>query len=139
LTAVIAISITVLQLGSNNIFNSFLSTTVAGLYLSYLIPISILLWKRFCHASIDFGPWKMEYRGYSWGWIANSVSVVFIVWLVIFSFFPQELPVTGENMNWSCVFFAMAMAIGALLYIFYARKHYHGPQRRDRVFSGRRE
>lgn len=61
-------------------------------------------------------------------WIANIVSIVYIVLTTVLFFFPEDLPVTGNNMNYCIVVFAIWMFICTAWWFIHGRKHYTGPK-----------
>jgi len=70
--------------------------TTSSLYISYLIPIILLVMKRFRKEPITFGPWTLG----RWGMPVNLFAIVFGIFVCIFVPFPTILPVTAENMNY---------------------------------------
>jgi choline transport protein len=120
LTAIIC----VINIASSVAFNAIVSLTIAGLFISYLIPITLLAIKRITDpSSIPWGPWKLG----RFGLLVNIFSVAFLMVSVVFSFFPPLVPVTLESMNWSCLVFSGAVLLGLVFYIVSGRKVYRGP------------
>lgn len=62
-------------------------------YISYAIPVVLLMLqkRRIPHP----GPF---YLG-KWGWLANSVLVIWAIFSLVFYSFPYVMPVTGTNMS----------------------------------------
>lgn len=62
-----------------------------------------------------------------WGIINNAFACgfIFVVW--VFSFFPTELPVDAESMNYSSVIFAGVLLAAMGYYFWRGRKEYVGP------------
>lgn len=106
-------------------FNAIVSLTIAGLFISYLIPICLLMQKRFNRdPTLKPGPFALP-RGF--GLLVNGFSACYLVISTVFSFFPPELPVTLDNMNWSCLMFWGTVLLGLVFYAVRGRKNYEGP------------
>ncbi|KAI4127645.1 MAG: hypothetical protein LQ338_003093 [Usnochroma carphineum] len=66
-------------------------------------------------------------------WFANLLSVwqlgiAYVIVTTIFFLFPPELPVTGSNMNYCIVAFAIIILISAVQWFVDGRKNFKGPQ-----------
>ncbi|MCJ1299474.1 hypothetical protein MMC08_002266 [Hypocenomyce scalaris] len=85
-----------INVGSTVAFNAIVSLTIAGLFTSYMIPIILLIIKRFKGDYIRWGPWRLGLAGL----YINIISVCFLTISIVFSFVPPELPVTAVTMNW---------------------------------------
>ena len=48
-----------------------------------------------------------------------------MIWF--FTFWPTELPLTAENMNYSILLFGAAIAFSVIYYYFKGRREYQGP------------
>lgn len=104
--------------------SAIVSLTEAGLFLSYLIPIFLILVKKIRGESIRYGPWRLNFV---FGVAANTFSAIFLVISVFFSFFPPAIPVTAVTMNWSIAVFWGFVILGLIWYGIHGRKQYHGP------------
>ncbi|KAJ5722583.1 Amino acid/polyamine transporter I [Penicillium malachiteum] len=123
LCAFITALICVINVGSSAAFNAIISLTTAGLFASYEISIILMLIKKIKGESIPYGPWTLG----RFGIVINIASISFLTIAIFFSFFPEELPVTAENMNWSVVVFSGELIIGLVWYAVRGRKVYNGP------------
>ncbi|CEN60862.1 amino acid/polyamine transporter I [Aspergillus pseudodeflectus] len=86
-----------IYLGSSTAFNSMLGAAVTINNVAYLIPISTnMLTGR---ANMHKGVFHMG----KWGWLVNGVAVGWLLFAIIFFSFPYNMPVTVENMNYTCV------------------------------------
>lgn len=123
---VVTALICLINIGSTVAFNALVSLTIAGLFTSYLIPISLLIQKRIRAEDTDipFGPWKM---GRVVGLGVNILSAAYLVISIVFSFFPPATPVTLLTMNWSIVVWGGVLLIGIAWYAIRGRKQYSGP------------
>ncbi|PWY92298.1 amino acid transporter [Aspergillus heteromorphus CBS 117.55] len=113
----------IINIGSSAAFNAMISLTTAGLFSSYEIAIVLITLKKIKGEPIPYGPWAMG----RWGILVNIASICFLTITIVFSFFPEELPVTATNMNWSVVVFFGEFFLGFGWYIVRGRKSYNGP------------
>ena len=121
--AALTAAICLINIGSTVAFNAIVSITLAGLFISYMIPIVLLILKRVRGEHVRMGPWTMGRLGLP----VNIISVCFLTISVFFSFFPPAVPVTLVTMNWSCVMFGGIVILGLAWYAVIGRKQYHGP------------
>ncbi|KAJ5622402.1 hypothetical protein N7528_005634 [Penicillium herquei] len=87
-----------IYLGSSTAFNSMMSSAVTINNLAYIVPIltNVLLFRRTMHR----GPFALNQF---WGMVVNIVSVLWLIFAIIFFSFPFEMPATAANMNYTCV------------------------------------
>lgn len=65
----------------------------------------------------------------SWfAWIANIIGLVYIIITTVLFFFPPDLPVDGNSMNYCIVVFGIWMLICAVWWFVSGRKNYTGPK-----------
>lgn len=97
LVAAVIAALGCLYLGSSTAFNSMLGAAVTINNVAYLIPISTnMLTGR---ANMHKGVFHMG----KWGWLVNGVAVGWLVFAIVFFSFPYNMPVTVQNMNYTCV------------------------------------
>ena len=123
LSTVVASLICLINVGSTAAFNAIVSLTIAGLFTSYMIPITLLVMKRFKGDEIRWGPWRLGRAGLP----INVCALAFLFISTLFSFFPPATPVTAVSMNWSVVVFMGGIIIGLVFYAVRGRKIYTGP------------
>ncbi|KAH8886574.1 amino acid permease [Thozetella sp. PMI_491] len=114
-----------IYLGNSTAFNAILSMAIIGMYLSYLLPIVLMLcYGRQKLQPSEYGPFKLGY------WLGTLLNIVSILWgtlAIIFSTFPSILPATQENMNYSIVVMSGWAVFGAIYYVIYGRKKFQMP------------
>lgn len=123
MTGLFNLFLALIILVSATAFNAAVSLTLAGLSISYIIPILLLMVRRFRNGPLKYGPWRLGRAG---TWI-NAFSVCYLIITTVFSFFPPELPVTVSNMNYSTLVFAIVVILGLGHYTVFARNTYTGP------------
>ena len=124
--------ITVLQmllgfiyLGNTTAFNAILAMAIIGMYLSYLLPIVyMLIHGRPKMQRLDFGPFHL---GRGLGVVLNMISIVWLIVVIIFSTFPNFMPVTPQNMNYSSVVMAGWLVFGTVYYFAGGRRKFRVP------------
>ena len=157
LTATISMLLQLINLGSSAIFDDVTSITVAGLYSSYLIAVSLLLWRR-CQGHISLfhdnsakisessekpgsvrkpqtltntvnAPltWGPWHVPGIWGIALNGFVCVFLAVAWFFSFWPTTLPVTPANMNYNAILWGGVVILSVTYYLFRGRNEYNGP------------
>jgi len=141
-----------INIGSTTVFNDVISLALEGLFTSYFIALSLLLWRRLrgdiaeesdapeviqeesmqSEKQLRWGPWRI--KGYL-GVVTNIVGCVYLLIMIFFCFWPAVLPVTPINMNYSSLIWG-AVAIGSVLYyLVWAHKIYEGPLVEVGVFA----
>ncbi|KAI4611129.1 hypothetical protein J4E83_008072 [Alternaria metachromatica] len=156
-TSFIACLLALVNIGSTTAFNGVISVAIAGLFSSYLLTSSLLLYRRCTGAilppseSFDtdsqsttsdgmvravWGPWRLPG---SIGIANNVFACAYLSFVFFFSFWPSFAEVTPANMNWAILVTGTIAVISAVYYAVWARKTYHGPvvEIDERDFSGR--
>lgn len=107
--------------GSTAAFNSFTGVATICLSISYGLPVLI---------SMIRGREDVKRSTFSlgaFGWVINSITVVWIILATVLFSMPYILPVTASGMNYASVVFAGFAFISVVWYFVYARKHFTGP------------
>ncbi|KAL8716326.1 MAG: hypothetical protein Q9220_000231 [cf. Caloplaca sp. 1 TL-2023] len=142
LSTLVACLLALINIGSSVAFNDVISLTISGLYSSYLICLTLLLWRRStnfikssAHESTDLSDgidnmrliWGPFHLPGVWGIINNGVAWVFTVITLFFSFFPPATPVTPATMNYNALVFGSVVLFSIIYYSVYAKDHFRGP------------
>lgn len=85
-SSIIVGALGLIYLGSSTAFNSMIISCISLLYVSYLIPILCLWYRR---RSIRHGPFWLGRLG----WVANLVTVCWTIFSVVMYSFPATMPV----------------------------------------------
>lgn len=120
---IIAVVLSLLNLGGSSAFNSILGLVTGALGLTYAISISCILWRRLFEEPLPPARWSLGRFGVA----VNLFSLVYEVFTVTISFFPIDRSVTAETMNWGCLMFGGAAIICIFWYVIRGRKEYKGP------------
>ncbi|KAE8856390.1 hypothetical protein PTNB73_09655 [Pyrenophora teres f. teres] len=112
LTSIIASLLGLINIGSTTAFNGVISVAIAGLFSSYLLTSSLLLYRR-CTGAI-LPPVKPLTQ------TPHPQPLTACFW-------PSFAEVTPANMNWAILVTGAIALLSAVYYAAWARKTYHGP------------
>ena len=141
LTTGLACVLALIVLGSSTVFNDIVSLSVVGLFGSYLLVASLLLWRRLRGdinlypssgdvltnlpgKELTWGPWRIPGV---WGIVTNSFAIVYLVIVFFFSLWPPGNHPTAATMNYSSLMFGGTMIFSVFYYFVRARDVYTGP------------
>ncbi|KAL5355611.1 amino acid/polyamine transporter I [Aspergillus floccosus] len=141
LTMTVCCLLGLINIGSSVALNAVVSMAVSGLYLSYLMVGSLLLYRRLTGAisAYDHGGdgavnvpgaqlvWGPFHVPGIWGKLVNGYAVIYMVIVVFFSFWPSQMEVNKTTMNFSVVGTVGTIILALLYYVLRARKVYQGP------------
>ncbi|KAF7717050.1 Uncharacterized protein PECH_000756 [Penicillium ucsense] len=124
--------LSVINVASETALSAILALSTSSLYVSYLIPIAMMIIRRFdtSRGPIPFGPWKLG----RYGLPINIISLIYGIFVCIFVPFPTKIPVTAANMNWSGPVFLGVVLLLLVDWTFRARHKFVGPSK-DLLFS----
>ena len=134
-TTTISALLALIGVGSSLAFNDIISITVVGLYASYLVPLTLLLWRRTkghirsasetpFESTLVWGPFQMPRL---LGAIINFIAIVYMVIIFLFAFWPPAQPVGPASMNYACLVFGATVLLSVFWYLIYAWRVYRGP------------
>jgi len=144
-TSIVACLLALVNIGSMAAFNGVISVAIAGLFSSYLLTSSLLLYRRCTGAILPaseayemdassvtadgmvravWGPWKIPG---ALGIANNVFACAYLTFVFFFSFWPSFAEVTPANMNWAILVTGTIAVLSAVYYLVWARKTYHGP------------
>ncbi|KAI4089440.1 MAG: hypothetical protein L6R37_008041 [Teloschistes peruensis] len=117
-------------LGSSSAFNAIISASVVALGVSYALPIAI----NCLRGRKMLGP-RPFVLPVLFGWFANLLGIAYVIATTVLFLFPPELPVTGSNMNYCIVAFAIVLIISTVQWFIDGRKNFKGPQIEEAVLQ----
>ncbi|EIT82960.1 amino acid transporter [Aspergillus oryzae 3.042] len=141
LTTIVACLLALINIGSSVAFNDLVSMSISGLYLSYMIVASLLLYRRCtggigsskssddaivntAGAKLVWGPFHLPGI---WGILVNTFALIYMTIAVFFSFWPPQHTVTVDTMNFSVVGTVGVIILSLVYYVLRARNVYEGP------------
>lgn len=143
ITAIVAILLGLVGLGSTVAFNVVVSLSINGLYTSYLLGNSVLLYRRLkgsikpyspsADQALDpinaqhlaWGPWKIPEP---FGTIINIIGCIYMFVILIFSFWPIAPNPTPATMNFSSLMVGAVTIFSVVYYFTRGHKFYTGPR-----------
>ncbi|KAL4993947.1 amino acid/polyamine transporter I [Aspergillus recurvatus] len=123
LTVAVVICFGCIFLGSTSAFNAIISASVVALDLSYMMPILVN-----CLQGRNALPERKWTIPRTLGWIADIVSLCYIILTTVLFVFPPSKHVSGSNMNYCIAAFAVIISISVFQWIVDGRKNFTGPQ-----------
>lgn len=137
-TLLIGMLLSLIVLGSSVAFNDIVSLSVVGLYSSYLLVCTLLLWRRLKGeirpysetapaigpGRLHWGPWRVPEPI---GAINNLFACVYLVFLLFWNFWPPATPVKASTMNFSLLMFGATILFSVIWWLIRARKTFTGP------------
>ncbi|TVY57353.1 putative amino-acid permease [Lachnellula cervina] len=99
-------------------------SSVVALGVSYGIPIAIN-----CIRGRSMLPESRPFKlpGIL-GWTANLIGLAYVIVTTVLFLFPPDLPVTGSNMNYCVVVFAIILIISIVQWFVDGKKNFTGPR-----------
>ncbi|OOO15152.1 hypothetical protein OAory_01037470 [Aspergillus oryzae] len=143
-TTTISLLLNLINIGSDVAFNSLVSMSTSGLYLSYMVVAGLLLYRRCtggimernngtrgseikintAGAQLVWGPFHV--RGVL-GIVLNVFSLVYMTIATFFSFWPPNNHADVQSMNYSVVGTVGTIILSLVYYFVRARRIYSGP------------
>lgn len=143
LVSIIVVLLSLINIGSSTALSAILSLSTIALYVSYIIPITCLIFLRLRvpatvytapagHANVTeerlvFGPWNLG----RWGLTVNVYAVCYASLLVPFMALPTSLPLTRMTMNYAGPVFGGVILFAVGEWFIAGKRRFSGP-RRDR-------
>ena len=120
---VIAVLLSLINIGSTVAFNAIASLGVASLISSYIISFSCLILKRVRHEPLPHARWSLGRYGLG----INIIAVVFLVIVWFFSFWPLGNHPVASTMNWNVLIYGAAIIFAVGFYFIKGQHVYAGP------------
>ena len=119
----ITILLSLINIGSTVAFNAIASLGVASLISSYIISFTCLLIKRLRKEPLPHAQWSLGRFSIP----VNVVSIIFLIIIYVFAFFPLTAEVDPVTMNWNILIYGSAILFAVGFYFVRGRKVYVGP------------
>jgi cell division protein FtsX len=92
--------------------------------MSYACSIGCVLYRRIAHPELlPRAQWSLG----KWGIAVNGIGLAYVTFSFFWSFWPNSIPITLQDFNWSVVLFVGVLVICLLMYVVSARFVYVGP------------
>lgn len=119
----ITIGLALINIGSTAAFNSVVSLLVSSLFTGYFISIGCILLKRLRGEPLPPSRFSLG----KFAIPLNFISLLYITFALIMSFFPTAKAVTAQSMNWSVLVWGAIIGMSTVIYYLHGRKVYKGP------------
>lgn len=119
----LSLAVTCLGFGSNIAIDAVISLSNAGLLISYISSVSLIVLKRLRGEELLPRRWSLG----RFGWPVNLVALAFLWLSFVMSFFPTYVDPTPADMNWAIVMFGGVVIFASIDYYFRAHKNYRPP------------
>jgi len=123
LVSATVVILSLINIASTTALTAMLALSTQTLYVSYMIPIILVVMKRFRKEPIAFGPWTLG----RWGMPVNIFAIAFGTFVIIFAPFPPILPVTADNMNYAGPVFGGLLVLLLIYWVISGRHTFTGP------------
>lgn len=124
MTCIITVLLALINVGSNVAFNAIMSLQIVALMMTYGCSISCVLYRRIAHPELlPRARWSLG----RWGVAVNAIGLAFSIHSFFWSFWPNTVPVTLQNFNWSVALFVGVFAMSLVTYVLQGRRTYLGP------------
>lgn len=110
-----------LNLVSSIALGVVISLGTFGLFQSYFIAISCMVYSRANGLVVDAG-WSLG----RWGWAINIAGLIYTAWVGLFIVFPNYLPITAAYMNFALPINVAVWIFAGVTWFAWARKHWQG-------------
>ncbi|KAF2241287.1 amino acid transporter [Trematosphaeria pertusa] len=122
-TLLFVVLLSLINLGSSVAYTQVISLGVAAMLTSYIISISCIALKRIRGKLLLPSKFNLG----RWGLPVNIISIVFLVYLWVFSFFPAAPHPRVADMNWAVLGYGTVIIFAVLYYLVRGWYNYVGP------------
>jgi choline transport protein len=119
----ITILLSLINIGSNVAFNAIASLGTAALISSYIVSITCVRIKRWRGQKLPPARWSLG----KFGGPINDFSILYLIIVFVFTFFPETAIVNAQTMNWNILIYGFTLAFAVVWFFFRGRSQYDGP------------
>ena len=122
-TLVVAILLSLINIGSSAALQAIFTISSASLLTSYMITIGCIIRWRLRGEHLPIARFTLG----RWGLSINIMAMCFLIPWFVFSFFPNDVNPTPASMNWGCVMYGFIMIFSTVYYLVWGRHSYTPP------------
>ena len=122
---ILPVVIALLNIGSTEALGIIFSIYNSALLASYIITISSVLLHRLRGGKLPDA--QARYTLGKWGILVNSVALIYMFPIWVFSFFPSAPNPTPQTMNWAVLLVGGIVVLATAYYIAWGSKQYTPP------------
>ncbi|CAD6442859.1 90bd4527-1b05-4edc-9b49-a094a9315455 [Sclerotinia trifoliorum] len=123
LTSILTILLCLINLGSSFAFHIIISLSLLALLSTYMMSIGCVLLKRIKGELLPPARWSLG----RFGLPINAFAFAYSGFVMVWSCFPSEAPVTVKNANWAPAVWLVVIVVAGLIYVVHGKKHYTPP------------
>jgi choline transport protein len=116
-----------INIGSTTAFYAVLSLATLSLYISYIVPITLIMIRKIEGRHPAYGPFNLG----RWGIPINLFAVLYGAYIIVFLSFPVAIPVTATSMNYAAPVWWAAFIFALGNWFLSASKKFKVPTRHD--------
>ncbi|PYH96799.1 amino acid permease [Aspergillus ellipticus CBS 707.79] len=120
---VVTILLSLINIGSNVALIAIVSLTITSLMSAYILSIGCVLLKRLRGEALPPRRWSLG----RFGMAINITSLMFLLPIFVFSFFPLTKAVDQQTMNWSAVMYVGVIGFASGYYVLWGRHQFVAP------------
>ena len=112
-----------INIASSTAFSAVISLTTLALYVSYMLPVAVMISRRLSwNNKPSLGPFNLG----RFGLLVNILAILWGIFTVVFVTFPTEMPATAGNMNYASLVFGGTVIFSFITWFLYGRNEYQG-------------
>lgn len=115
--------LSLINLGSAAAFGALLALPTIALYVSYAIPIILLLIRQIQGKHPQYGPWQLGRKSIP----IKVAALCYLFYIIIFIPFPAVRPITSLNMNYAAPIFLGAVGLAMIDWFVRGKKKFKVP------------
>lgn len=123
LVSILCCLLTLINIGSTTAFYAIISLSTLSLYISYIVPIALLLIRKLEGRHPSYGPFRLG----RWGIPINMFAIAYGLYIVVWLSFPVMLPVTSATMNYASPLWFAGFLFALANWFISGRKHFRVP------------
>ncbi|KAL2870823.1 putative GABA permease [Aspergillus lucknowensis] len=120
---VVTILLSLINIGSYVALTAIVSLTITSLMSAYILSIGCILLKRLRQEPLPPRRWSLGRMGL----LINIASMVFLLPVFVFAFFPLTSTVDEQTMNWSVVMYVGLITLVSAYYMIWGQHHFVAP------------
>ncbi|QMW44888.1 hypothetical protein G4B11_008308, partial [Aspergillus flavus] len=122
-STVVTVLLSLINIGSTAAFNAIASLAIASMLTTYIIAIGCFFIARWQSRTLPSPRFSLG----PYGPAINLISLFYLSFQIIFTFFPTTKDVVPRTMNWAVLMVGSVTLFAVFQYVFYARKVYQAP------------
>jgi amino acid transporter len=119
----VTILLSLINIASYVALTAIVSLTITSLMSAYILSIGCIVLKRLRGEPLPPRRWSLGHFGLT----INIASLLFLLPIFVFAFFPLTASVNGQTMNWSVVMYVGVIGFASVYYWVRGRHQFIAP------------